>query len=354
MNERQNKRINDFEKKYIERIKRRLNQKLEESGMTKAKLYEETGRMGFSFSDKALYNAFNYSETSLNSMVIAAVCRILHISVSWLFAEDETEEEEVSFSQHCGKEKMDKNLYSVLTDEHYMHTYHCYIYKPMYKRLYRSCELVMEKVSEDKANAFLKICDEVVRFGEKKPHVNNFTGVPVLCKSDNLVYIVFTSSLGYIQILCFQYKPYKTAEMYFRTGFLIMVNPSNAMPQMQKVVLSSRKLEVEELPYIEGLLKVSGDNIMLTQESMAELFEENSDNPLMQRFEKEFMPLFKLLEHTCYVVNEKEIMSYSASRMSERERLKAIMLLKGKSQLPREINIKDHEELPRLIRDGIL
>lgn len=351
MKERQNKRINEFEKAYIDRIKQRLNEKLEESGMKKAELYARTQDMGFSFSDKALYNAFNYSETSLNSLVVIAICKVLHINPSWLFSEPDNL---ASFSSYSEEDLSGADLYTVLTDSHYMHEYYCYTFRPTYGVLYQSCWLSMEKTGEDKSLAVLKISDEYTRLGVKESFTNVFTGVPVLCKADNVVYIVFTSDLGYMQVLCFDYAKYKRADMYFRMGLLVLVNPATKTPQFQKLIISSRELEPEELPYAEGLLRVSGDRIVLTREGMEEVFQEYSDHELMNQFRKDFMPLFQLLKHQCYILNEREIISYSASRLSEKERMRAIMLLKTKSLQPCEINMKICEILPRMIKEGII
>lgn len=165
LNERQNKRINDFEKAYIDRIKQRLNEKLEESGMKKSELYARAQDMGFSFSDKALYNAFNYSETSLNSLVIIAICKVLHINPSWLFSEPD---HLVSFSDYSYNDISGVDLYTVLTDSHYMHEYYCYTFRPTYGALYQSCRLSIEKRGEDKSLAVLKMSDEVLRLGDRK------------------------------------------------------------------------------------------------------------------------------------------------------------------------------------------
>lgn len=351
MKERQNKRINDFEKDYIDRIKRRLNEKLEESGLKKAELYARTQDLGFSFSDKALYNAFNYSETSLNSLVLIAICNVLHINPSWLFSEPDSL---ASFSSYSKDYISGADLYTVLTDSRYMHEYYCYTFRPTYDTLYQSCRLSLEKTGEEKSRAVLKISDEYIRLGVKENFTNVFTGVPVLCKADGVVYIVFTSDLGYMQFLCFDYAKYRRAEMYFRMGVLIVVNPVTKTPQVQKLIISSRELEPEEMPYAEGLLRISNDRIVLTEENMEEMFEEYSDQELMKQFRKDFMPLFKLLGHQCYILNEKEILSYSASRLSERDRMRAIMLLKNKSLQPREINMKIYEALPRLMKEGIV
>lgn len=351
VNERQNKRINDFEKEYIGRIKQRLNEKLEESGLKKADLYARTQEMGFSFSDKALYNAFNYSETSLNSLVMIAICKVMHINPSWLFSEPDSL---ASFSSYSKEYISGADLYTVLTDSRYMHEYYCYTFRPTYGVLYQSCRLSMEKTGEDKSLAVLKISDEYTRLGVKENFTNVFTGVPVLCKADGVVYIVFTSDLGYMQLLCFDYARYRRADMYFRMGLLVLVNPATKTPQVQKLIISSRELEPEELPYAEGLLRVSDDRIILTKEGMEEVFEEYSDSELMKQFRRDFMPLFQLLSHPCYILNEKEILSYSASRLTEKERMRAIMLLKNKSLQPCEINMRVHEALPRMIKEGII
>lgn len=351
MKGRQNKRINDFEKNYIYQIKHRLNEKLEESGIRKADLYVKTQEMGFSFSDKALYNAFNYSETSLNSLVLIAICQVLHISASWLLAEPDDAFLPPDCINPC---KSGNNMYTILTDPHYMQTYYCYTYKPTYKRLYLHCELTMEKTGEDKAIAVLKICDLYSRQGNAEKFTNIFTGVPVWCKAEEVVYIVFTNDFGYMNFLCFDYVKYKRTDMYFRIGLFVTVNPVTKTPQFQKIILSLREYEAEELPYVEGLLRASSDEIILTEESMEELFEEYADQKTMQQFRKDFMPLFRLLEHKCYIINEKEIISYSASRLNEQERMKAIMLLKKKSRQPVDVNVKADEALPRLMKDGLL
>lgn len=351
MNERQNKRINAFEKEYIDRIKQRLNDKLQESGMKKAELYAKTQELGFSFSDKALYNAFNYSETSLNSLVLIAVCKVLHINPSWLFAEPD---HLTSFPGYSQQNLSGADLYTPLTDPHYMHTYSVYAFKPTYGRLYHHCQLTMEKTSEDRSVAVLEVTDVYSKYGKKEECTNVFTGNPVLCKADGVVYIVFTNDLGYMQILCFDYVQYKRADMYFRAGFLVLVNPATKTPQFQKIILSSREFEPEELPYVEGFLRIAADKIVLTAEGMEELFEEYADQELMKQFKKDFLPLFQLLKQECYVLNEKEIISYSGSRLSEQDRMRAIMLLKNKSLQPMDVNIKVQEILPRLMKDGLV
>lgn len=351
MNERQNKRLNAYEKECINLVKKRLNEKLNESGMKKTELYIKTQDMGFSFSDKALYNAFNYSETSLNMLVVIAICKVLHINYSWLFSEPNNLE---SFSGYLKENISGADLYVPLTDAHYMHTYYCYTFQPTYNKLYRHCELSMEKTGDGKSIAVLKISYVYNRCGKKEDCTNVFTGTPILCKADDVVYIVFTSNIGYVQLLCFNYIQYRRADMYFRSGALILVNPITKTPQFQKIIMSSRELDVKELPYVEGLLRISGDSIIVTEDSMEQLLKDDLECKLMEQFRKDFMPFFQLLKHNCYIVNEREILSYSASRLSETQRLKAIMLLKRKSLQPCDVNVKVADALPRLVRLGLL
>lgn len=351
---RKNTRINEKELAYIHQIKERLNQELEKSEIKYAQLYKKTQELGYSFSNKTLYHVLSYQETSLNIMAVLAICQVLEIDTNWLFSRGEVEDKLILPPE---EKKIDREYYAVLTDQAYMNTYYCYLHKPTYSGKYEAGTLTISRDEEKGSQAVLELHDSEGS-GYRKTQEKRYVGTPVICRSEGVIFITLTCERGRSLFLSFSYIDYRSTSMYFRMASAIVVNPLTKTPQFQNMVLSLRKLEPEEIPYMKGLLKVMPEEVVIPGEDLEALFEKYADLDFMQQFRKEFLPLLQILKKDCYIFKATELIAYTGSNMKKENRLRAIMLIKQAACASEEIN-NEHDNqgvdgVQRLFKTGIL
>ena len=156
-----------------------------------------------------------------------------------------------------------------------------------------------------------------------------FRGVPMLSKRDRVVYMGMTDEKNTFAFLSFSHMHFSYAPMYFRSGLLISSAPETKYPLAQRVAIVARKLTPEEMPYVWGLLKTSGKQLLLT-ESQYRIFRENfRDYAWMPDFEKHYAPLFEAHKKVFYCFNEEELLAWSIGDLSAEDRLRILLALRS-------------------------
>lgn len=248
---------------------------------------------------------------------------------------------------------VNNQIYTYFTDKNYMHEYHVYAFKPTANRLYQSGKLAMKLTEQNSANATFILQDQL-----NTPSIHNnilekkYVGTPILSIIDEVVYIIFTNANGLLALLCFKYDRFNFVEMYYRTGLLITSYPKPRVPQVQKIAISMRELNEKEMPYIEGILKMSTEKIIISEKQMLSFLEEFENEPWMEDFKRNFLPFIEMHKCSCYTFSEKELLSYTLSEMNEEDRIRMIEAIKSKSEHPNIIDCRDPEKLHKIILHG--
>lgn len=243
--------------------------------------------------------------------------------------------------------------YTYFVDEKYMHEYHVYAFKPTYDQLYQSGKLSMKLMEHNIADATLILQDQINALSaSSKILEKKYVGTPILSVIDEVVYIIFTNANGLFALLCFKYDRFNFAEMYYRTGLLITSYPKMRVPQVQKIAISMRELSEKEKSYIEGILKMSSEKIVITEKQLSSFLKEFSDEHWMDDFKKTFLPFIEMHKCSCYTFSENELLSYTLSEMNKEDRIRVIEAIKSKSEHPNIIDCREPEKLHKVILNG--
>jgi hypothetical protein len=217
------------------------------------------------------------------------------------------------------------------TDPNYMHSYHIHFYRDTPGKYLWEGELVMqlnESGTRAVASMTLHSRSQSPISGETEL-LRVFRGVPMLSRRDHVVYIGMTDERNTFAFLSFSYMRFNFTPMYFRSGILVSSAPETKYPIAQRVAIVARKLEEEEMPYVRGLLKTGGRQVILT-EAQYRLFLENfRDYPWMPDFEAHYAPLFEAHKKTVYCFRQEELMAWSIGDLSQEDRLRILLALRS-------------------------
>lgn len=216
------------------------------------------------------------------------------------------------------------------SDPHYMHAYHIYLYRTEEDRLYEQGSLRMSVDSDGRTSAtmIMEDSDQIPGAGQK-PIVREFTGAVMLSKDDCMVYSGMTNPDGIFAFLCFQYEPFRSYDMYYRSALFLKSTAKSHIPQVQKVAITTKSLAKEEIPYIKGVLRNNGKQIMLTEQQLNQFCTTFADYSWMSDFKENILPFIRHHEQKCYCFNENEVLSYSLSDSNELDRLRITLALKS-------------------------
>lgn len=237
-----------------------------------------------------------------------------------------------------------------LTDTNYMHDYYLYLFRPNREEMYEYAHLKMECEQSDKAKAILSLKGNLYS-PTKDKFEKVLSGTPVVSLTEQMVYIVFSNELGELKVLLFRYEHYVSNDMYYRTGLLVGSRANSKVPMVQKVMITLQPLEKKQYKIAEGKLKMADDMICITEEELRHFLEEFQEESWMSEFQVTLLPFIKEHRYTCYRFSEKEILSYTLTKMSEREKLQLLQLLKREIKAPRVIDCQEEWTFQQLLRN---
>ena len=241
-------------------------------------------------------------------------------------------------------------------DENYMHTYHVYFYRDSYRDSYRDApakqlwrgSLTMQlNAQKNRAVASMVLTshtDSPISGEMELKRV--FTGVPMLSRRDRMVYIGMTDERDTFAFLTFSHTRFNNAPMYFRSGLLISSAPESKYPIAQRVAIVARELAEDEMPYVLGLLKTGGKQLLLTEQQYRLFRETFRDYPWMADFEAHYAPLFEAHKKTVYCFNEGELLAWSIGDLSTEERLRILLALRSVDSGSNKMQDKFLESVP--------
>lgn len=295
---------------------------------------DETVEIGYRKIRLAVDNLLERNtETSLSYaiflLVVTAILQDRVLAVEHLYSM-KTIEQILDSDSEAPKVKVDSRRHIPFTDRDYMNEYHVYLYHDTSNALFNAGRLSMTLDDRGQPLAALAIHATVESpISGHQEVVRVFTGMPMLSQADRIVYAALVDQTDSLIYLTFSHTPFSFAPMYFRSALLVSTEAETKAPQVQRVAIVARDLTPEELPYIQGLLKTTGKQLMLTQRQL-ELFQEKfADYPWMEDFKTNYLPIFETHLRPVYCFNEDELLACSASDLPYPERLRILLALRS-------------------------
>lgn len=215
-------------------------------------------------------------------------------------------------------------------DPSYMNEYHVYLYHDTSCDLFRTGHLTLQADGAGKSEATLTVettTDSPIT--GRQTLLRTYTGRPMLSRADQMVHIAMADQKDSIIYLTFSYSQFHHAPMYFRSALLLSMAPQTKTPQVQRVAIVARELDEEELPYIQGLLRTDGKQILITPRQLEIFLENFRDYPWMGDFKANYLPVFETHRRQFYCFYEDELLSCSASDLPYEDRLRILLALKS-------------------------
>lgn len=280
-------------------------------------------------------------------MIVASILQSRLGSVQHLYSHETIQNILLSDSEAPVLE-VDSRAHIPFTDPNYMHTYHIYFYRDTPKKELWKGELTMElNAQQSRAVATMTL-----RSHATSPFLGEielkrvFTGVPMLSKRERMVYIGMTDKRNDFGFLSFSHAVFNNSPMYFRSALLVSSAPGSKYPMAQRAAIVARELSEDELPYVWGLLKTSGSQLILTEQQYQLFRETFRDYPWMADFEAHYAPLFEAHKKTVYCFNEEELLAWSIGDLSQEDRLRILLALRSVDNPSNKMQGKFLESVP--------
>lgn len=237
-----------------------------------------------------------------------------------------------------------------LDDIKYCHKYHVYLYKARDERKYQAATLEFQLNDNNTIDAVLELKDQAYNPKTNgKPYRKIFNGKPLVNKIDKLVFTIFVSSNGSVSILVFKYDLFEVNDLEYRTALFISSYSLQRGPQVQKVVISIDELNDNKV--IDGILKMSNNQIVITEESLNQFIHENNNQKWMSEFKKTVLPFIKDHEKKYYSFDEDEIISYTKTELEKMVKIDIAKQLKSFSISDEIIDCIDYDLLRRVVKN---
>ena len=261
-------------------------------------------------------------------MIVAAIMQSRLGAVAHLYS-PETMERVLADDAEAPVLEVDNRMHVPFTDPNYMHTYNIYYYHNS-----RGEELYHGKLTMNTNNnrpvASMKLITQTVSPVSGELQITRvYTGVPMLSKQEQIVYLAMTDEKDTLVYLTFPYDKYNFSPMYFRSGLLIRVRSHGKIPVAQRIAIVARELTPEEMPYVFGVLKTGGKQLLLTEQQYRVFRETFRDYPWMADFEAHYAPLFEAHKKTFYCFSEEELLAWSIGDLTQGDRTRILLALRS-------------------------
>ena len=145
---------------------------------------------------------------------------------------------------------------------YFNHTYYVYKFREASGRLWKECTFRMEREVNDRPVATLAFTDGITSPIAGNDEIKRvYSGTPMYSPADEMIYIAMTDKEHTFLMLAMSYHKFKAAPMYFRTGYILKASSIHAIPKTHKIAITAKPVYPEDIPYMEGLLKMDSDQI---------------------------------------------------------------------------------------------
>lgn len=261
-------------------------------------------------------------------MIVTAILQSRITAVQQLYSH-ETIEQVLSSDAEAPVLEVEGNSHVPLTDPNYMHSYNIYYYHDNQGEKIYHGKLTMQLNNNRPVATMILRAQTVSPVAGELDITRIYTGVPMLSKKEQMVYIAMTDEKNTFVFISFPYVYYNFSPMYFRSALLVRISSHEKAPVAQRAVIMARDLREDELPYIWGLLKTGGKQLLLTEQQYRIFRETFRNYPWMADFETHYAPLFEAHKKTVYCFNEEELLAWSIGDLSQEDRLRILLALRS-------------------------
>ena len=354
-------------KKYVEGVKRALNDALDEAAkkekLTKKELLEKLQETyGFKLTKQTLNNLFSFKNNSLDYACLVTVCRFFGFDFNKILAPKPIKGAKEEFRRYassdlraadcpdfngadsgtyadvpfvdCMSDVKDKFL--VLNDTDYMGVFYGYTAPTDgAKTTPNMFTLTIEPDSDTGVVSATLTTEKAYEDSDKKgKSKNTYHGIPVFVKRYLAVLLFMVNdnnSGGFVQ-LSFSYEEYPDElGLIYRHGILMTGESINgASLSTQSFLLFNKKVSSKNYKYMYGLLKAPNHNFNVPVKEAEKLAEKDED---VAEFLVKFKDVLERNKKEVYMINEDNILTDRASDMLKYNVVRALLLLKSKSKL---------------------
>ncbi len=252
------------------------------------------------------------------------------------------------------RRQMPKN-HAYFCDPLYSHDYSAYMFRDNYDRLYEFGQLEL-KCDGGIPTAVLTLKDKTAVdpiTNNPDPVSHRYEGTPILSKRDSLVYILMhdVKDRDATGILVFQHTDFSNNKPCFYRHGLFVSSDHKKYPEVRKIVLTERELSKEDLPMVQGILKMTSRQVIMSEKQMQNFYDTYKD-----QYENldEFTNNIPSYHKNWYCFDDNLVITMTNSEMDTLERLRLCLELKSYCKGPREpfnrIHCKDSENTFKLMR----
>lgn len=284
---------------YTAAIKQRLNSQCHE---TMPSILHGLEKMGFHFSLSSIKDTLNPSNSTLNTVLVIALCKYWGIDSAAIFAEPDAI---ISSSDLTGSTGSDEK-FEPIRDKNYEGTFYCYLY-PRNNICDELWPATLEIHIYEQTSRATFVVTEQNSYQTAKKKQKTFTGIPYYSRVSNTVLMLLRSDFGSYCFISFKYEPYNGGRLYYRTAIFVSYSVNTAkIPRMQKLVLLDHKASDDNYDFIRGLLKMTNNHVVIRTEDLRRLCDANPD---IRKFCEKFKTDLNRNKHECYIFDEHTLTS---------------------------------------------
>jgi uncharacterized protein YodC (DUF2158 family) len=230
---------------------------------------------------------------------------------------------------------------TVLTDQTYNGTYHCYFFKiygtdSSFKKAYPTSLPKKEDLihgimkfdinSETGSKATFEYNQLVRKFGEPDEQRPKFcTCTPMVSTKYNNIFMNFYDQDGRFYYMFFDHQIFVSGSLYFRIGGMVTeASQGDNCPMFQKFVLFQLDPDESQHDLIRGLLNINPNNLLISPEQLTSLSEQD---PEIKRFYESYKQILEPHKREIYCFNE-NIITKEPGEMSEYDAKRTLIKLR--------------------------
>lgn len=273
----------------------------------------------------------------------------------FLYSGDELSEVLRSSAPKTDHSSMMPENHVFLCDQLYSHNYSAYMFRDNYDRLYETGYFEL-KCDGGVPSAELLLDDLHAAHPvthNADPVTHKYVGTPILSKRDNLIYILMhdINDANATGIMLLQYTSFSNGHpCYYRSG-LFASSDHKRYPEVRKIVLTERELTEEELPTVQGILKMTSRHIIMSERRMDAFCEDYKDQ---YKWLTEFKKSIPVYHKNWYCFDDRYVMTNADPELDELERLKLTLAMKsycrGACEPFNRIHCKENPNIFKIMR----
>jgi len=242
------------------------------------------------------------------------------------------------------------STYTPFYDEQYRFSYNLYMYVPSHRELYHEGTIEFDADTPTSLKATLTLATKSNAPADQGQITKcSYTGTPWVTKH-GVVHINFILEDDTQFLMCFKHKTGLTKQMYYQTALVISCLPGSVFPKVQKAVITYKKLDKEDMPYVKGVLALDQENIFISKQQLKTFETLFSDAPWMSEFKEKVRSYIEQQCDTYYAVPTQGLLSLHMGCVDDFDQLRMMLALKSVSTTETASDCKDPENLHRIMR----